>query len=204
MTTEDAGQDDHKELLNLVRGEIGDEHAAEISQILSGSKSAELSPDLDAEPGEDAPVEPKKLLTSEADSDGGDIRSKLAKLSKPEKLKAAMFGNSVVRRLLIFDPGRLTQEAVLGNPRLTLPEVEEFTKSTSIDSQVLRSVAAKSNWMRSYKIKLHLVTNAKCPQDISLKWLKYLHSNDIKNIARSRNVPQSLQTAAKKLLAKEG
>ena len=138
-------------------------------------------------------------LLKEGDADEHDIRRLVSEMSMAQKIKTALLGNATCRRLLIFDPNRLIQDCVLNNPRIALHEIEDFSKNTTVDAQVLRSIANNSNWMKSYKVKLSLVTNAKCPLDLSLKWLKFLQGRDIKNIAKSKNVPQVLQNAAKKL-----
>jgi hypothetical protein len=47
---------------------------------------------------------------------------------------------------------------------------------------------------------LALVTNPKCPLGSSLRFLAYLHQDDLRNISRSKNVPGALATSAKKLI----
>lgn len=133
-----------------------------------------------------------------------DIRGMLANMTMAQKLKTAMSGNGIVRRLLIQDPSRLVQECVLNNPKLGMHEVEAFAKNTNVDAQVLRSISGRSTWMRTYRVKVNLVTNPKCPPDLSMKWLKFLQDNDLKLISKSKNVPQVLQVAAKKKISEKG
>jgi hypothetical protein len=44
------------------------------------------------------------------------------------------------------------------------------------------------------------VTNPKCPLGLSLRFLAYLHKDDLREISRSRNIAGTLAAAAKKLL----
>lgn len=130
-----------------------------------------------------------------------DIRTILSKARLPEKIKYAMFGNAVCRALLVFDPNRMIQQFVLRNPKLTQKEVEEFARNPNCPEGVLRAIADKKEWMKWYPLKLTLVSNPKTPQDVSLKWLKFLNPGDLKTISRSKNLPQTVMVMAKKKLA---
>ena len=55
--------------------------------------------------------------------------------------------------------------------------------------------------MKSYSLKVALVTNPKTPGDLALKWLRYLHKADLRRIARSKNIPQVVAVNARKKLA---
>ena len=194
---------DYADLLKQMEAELEPAELDDVKACLSGEKPARLGELLDQEPvkveKQTETVQVEEVESGDVESVSGDIRTHLGKLKMAERLKAAMFGNSIVRRLLIVNPSRMVQDAVLSNPRLTVPEIEDFAKNSNMDSQVLRAIAQNSSWTRTYKVKLNLVTNPKTPQDISLKWLKFLNKQDIKNIGRSKNVPQVLQVAAKKL-----
>ena len=129
-----------------------------------------------------------------------DVRAELGKLAVPQKIKAAMFGNAIVRGILIYDPNRMIQDFTLRNPRLTLPEVESFTKNPNISDNVLRLLSRKKEWMRYYSIKFNLVCNPKTPSDISMKWLRHMNEGDLKKLSRSKGIPQLIATTAGKLL----
>lgn len=136
-----------------------------------------------------------------AQADSLDMRVQLGKMTIPQKIKAALFGNGTCRGLLVLDPNKVISLAVLRNAKLTIGEVEDFAKSTSMPDYILRNIAANSQWVRSYKLKLHLVMNSKTPQDVSMRWLKHLNSFDLKRVAQSRNVPQLISSTARKVLA---
>jgi hypothetical protein len=217
MTSSDESKSADSEwesLLNLAERELSPTEFAEVSVWVAELRNGGGPPHVDVPP----------LLVSEDDNEKGaegasseeqpaqlqlekkstDIRGMLASMTMAQKLKIAMSGNGIVRRLLIQDPSRLVQECVLNNPKLGLHEVEAFAKNTNVDAQVLRSISSRSTWMRTYRVKVHLVTNPKCPPDLSMKWLKFLHDNDLKLISKSKNVPQVLQVAAKKKLSDKG
>lgn len=153
-------------------------------------------------PGELLKDEENKEIDLKAVNDpSSDIRGQISKMNVPQKIKLALFGNSICRGLLIRDTNKLIPMFVLKNPRLTLPEVEDFAKSSHISDQVLRHIANNSTWMRTYAIKYHLVTNPKTPGDIALKWLRYLNLPELRRIAKSKNVPQVVSVNARKKVA---
>ena len=72
--------------------------------------------------------------------------------------------------------------------------------STNVCDDVIRYIANSRECSKDYPVKMALVSNPKCPLGSSLRFLPYLHQDDLRNIARSRNIPGALATAAKKLL----
>ncbi len=130
-----------------------------------------------------------------------DIRTMIADMGTAEKIKMAMLGDGVCRSLLVTDTNRLVQQAVMNNPRLQESEVENFAKNTNVAEFILRTIADNKAWMRSYAIKYNLVTNPKTPQDVSLKWMRYINKNDLRVLSKSKNVPQLISVTARKRLA---
>lgn len=178
--TPDVGATSVSDLISRFEslGEISAQEAAEAKAVL-----------VNAVPDEEAAVE-----------ESTDIRTKIMGMTIPQKVKLAMFGNSVVRGLLIFDPNKMIQEFVLKNPRLTQPEVEGFLKSTTISDSVLRLVANSKEWMKSYAHKYYLVSNPKTPGDIALRWIRFLNMTDLKKLSKSKNVPNLVSTAAQRMV----
>jgi len=177
--------------MELAKAEVPPEELHEVQAVLVNPSAEGLSPDVTADIEIEAAQSEEKQL---------DMRTQLGKMSMAQRLKAAMFGNAIVRKILILDPSRIIQECVLSNPKLGANELEDFVRNPNMNGQLLRSISSKSTWMRSYKIKANLVGNPKCPPDLSLKWLRFLHDNEVKVLARSKNIPQVVQAAAKKRL----
>ncbi len=136
-------------------------------------------------------------------TDSSNIRAQIGKMTIPEKIKLALFGNGACRGLLAIDPNRVVHMAVMKNPKIRPPELEELAKNPNCPEGVLRAIAGNPLWMKNYKTKVNLVINPKTPSDISLKWLRYLNTDDLKRIARSKNLPQLVAVTAKKKLSEE-
>lgn len=133
-------------------------------------------------------------------TESSDARFQISKMGIPEKIKAAMFGNSTCRAVLIRDTNKLIQQFVLKNPRLQLREVEEFARNPNLSDAVLRTIATNSAWMKSYALKWNIVSNPKTPIDVSLKWVRFLNVAEIRRLSKSKNVPQAIVSAARKKL----
>ncbi len=183
----------------------------EVAQLIHRLKeSAELSPEerieLERLVASDVPVavsaeiqaDPEPCPSANAAAPEEDIRVRIGKMSVPEKVKVALLGNSTCRLLLIRDPNRMVQLIVLQNPRLTPGEVEEFSKNSNLSDAVLRAIADNKNHVKSYTVKVHLVSNPKTPIDVSLKWLPHLRVGELRKLAKSKSVPQVIATAARK------
>ena len=130
-----------------------------------------------------------------------DARAELKDMTLPLRIKAAMFGDAIIRSILITDSNQLIQNAVLNNPQLRDTEIEAFSKNRNVDQNVLRMISRNRTWMKSYSIKIALVFNPKSPQDVALKWLRFLTKNDVRKLARSKNVPGAVNVAARKRLS---
>lgn len=141
-----------------------------------------------------------ELVLEEEKKETQDIRTQLLTMKLSDKVKLAMFGNSTCRGLLIFDPNKMIQQFVLKNPRLMLNEVEEFAKSPNLSESIIRSIAERKEWMKHYPLKANLVRNPKTPPDLGLRLLKFLNVNDLRIVARSKNIPQVIAIGARKML----
>ena len=178
--------------------------------VMSSAALGQLSDDLkdvrSTEGGMLAKTDVSRLAhtlstTKEEEPDANDLRAKIADMGLPEKIKLAMLGDATARMLLVSDTNRLVQQAVMNNPRIQDGEVEAIAKNPNVSDFVLRAVSNNRTWMKMYTVKYALATNPKTPQDIGIKWLRFLNKNDLRKIARSKNIPQLIAVTARKRLA---
>lgn len=168
----------------------GNENDEAVEAVLAGTDSIELEEDLVEEK---APAEPVVAKREAAPT-------RIRRMPVAERLKLALRGNLEARNVLARDPVKLVQGAVLRNPRVTLEEVVNIAKSRSVHGDLLREVASEKEWVRQYGIRQALVQNPKTPVTVSLALLKGLRERDIRQLARSRNVPGVVQQAARRWL----
>lgn len=146
---------------------------------------------------------PEEFVESRDDGTDGDrapegIAQQLAKMSFPERLRAAVKGSREMRSILIRDPNKLISASVLSSPKLTEQEVEAFARMANVAEDVLRIIGSNRGWMRNYSIVLGLTKNPKAPLALTLNNLGRLNDRDLQAVAVDRNVPEPLRIAARK------
>ena len=128
------------------------------------------------------------------------ISEALRDMNVGQKIKVAMLGNLEVRKILIKDPRKQIVMAVLGNARITDKEVASIAGDPSSSLDAISYIASNKSLSKSYAVKLALVNNPKTPMKTALMLLETIRMNDLKNIAKSRNVSNVIkQRAAQKI-----
>jgi hypothetical protein len=126
------------------------------------------------------------------------------KLKLFEKIRLATLGNAYCRQNLLRDANRMVAMAAIRSPQLTDGEVVKAAANRALSEDVIRYIANRKEMVKQYAVKAALVGNPKCPLGIALRLLPALHGEEIKALARSKNIPAALSAAAKKLAAARG
>lgn len=191
-----------QEALEKSRGfsEVKPEDLAAAAEIIAKPEAIVVASALAEE--KTTPAVANKAAPAQFNDEGStNIRNQIAEMTMPEKIKLALFGNSICRGLLILDSNRMIQQFVLKNPKLGISEVEAFAKNPQLSEGVIRTIADSKTWMKSPSLKYTIVTNPKTPGDIALRWMRYLNVADLRKISKSKNLPQLIAVTAKKRLA---
>lgn len=125
---------------------------------------------------------------------------KILNMNVPDRTQLALKGSTEERRILIKDPNRMVNDAVLASPKLNEVEVELFSSMKNLTEDVIRKIASNREWVKSHKILLNLVHNPKTPIAMSLGFLARLHEREVHNLSRNKNVPDVLRKAAGRLM----
>ena len=128
--------------------------------------------------------------------------SKIQQMSVSEKVKLATMGNKEARSLLIKDANNLVVQAVLSSPKLGDDELVQYAGDKNLSKEVARSIASRRELTRQYRIKRALVHNPNTPVHATVGFLSSLQEKDLRQVARSKNIPTVVTTAARKLLEK--
>ncbi len=151
-----------------------------------------------------------RLLASERDDQvhdeetSGNLYAAVQKMTVMQKIKLARVGGKEARALLIKERNRIVASAVLGSPKLTDTEVVLFAQSRSIGDELLRIIASNREWTKNYQVKLALSSNPKTPIPQAVKFLNYLQERDLRNLMKSRDVPNNISAHARRILTKKG
>ncbi|MCX5859193.1 MAG: hypothetical protein NT056_04770, partial [Proteobacteria bacterium] len=113
-------------------------------------------------------------------------------MSVSEKIKLALLGNKEARTILIRDSNKMVSASVVKSPKVQDDEIVKIAQMRGVADEVLRMVASNKDWTKSYAVKKALVENPKTPVQASFRFLSLLRESDIKNIARSKNVPSAV------------
>jgi hypothetical protein len=133
------------------------------------------------------------------------ITQQIMRLGVAKKIEwANKKGNREVRTLLLRDPNKLVQLAVIQSPRITDGEIAKVAQSRVSPNEVLQYVYNNRMLMKNYSIKMNIISNPKVPVGVSMRFLSGLRMAEVKALAKNKNVPQGLASAAKKLLEKKG
>jgi len=154
----------------------------------------------------ETPEEPKD--DEELDADGKrkrlTIQQQIQKLSIAKKIEwANKKGNKEVRTILLRDPNKLVQLAVVQSPRITDGEIAKIANSRTSPHEVLQHIYNNRLLLKNYTIKVSLVNNPKVPVAVAMRFLSLLRQSELKSLSKNRNVSNALQTQAKKLLEKK-
>jgi hypothetical protein len=131
-----------------------------------------------------------------------NVQQVILRMSPSQKIKLALTGAKDARGLLIRESSKIIALSVLDNPRITIGEVEFFSKSTNLSEDVIRKIGSNAEWTRKNTIISALVANPKTPVGISLPFVNRLPDRELGILEWSRNIPEAVRTAARNRLIK--
>jgi hypothetical protein len=131
-------------------------------------------------------------------------------LTAPQKIRLINLAagenqdSRAVRMLGVRDANPIVAVAALKAPGMNDVDAARIASLRNVAEDVLREIANRGEWTRHYMVKLNLVSNPRTPFNQASKFVMHLRENDIKNIAKSKEVPGAVQTAAKQQLQRKG
>ena len=118
-----------------------------------------------------------------------------------QKLTLAKKGNKDARLILIKDPNEIVALDVVRGPRITDTEILGFAQMRDVSEKVLREIANLKRYRKNKLVILALLNNPKTPVGVFLDLgITNLTENELKGLARNRNVPAAVSRAAQQVL----
>ncbi len=102
---------------------------------------------------------------------------------------------NVLARVL-RDPHPDVVRIVLANPRVTEDDVVRIAARRPGRADVLRAVARHPRWNTRYRVRLALISNPRCPEEIALTIAPFLHRQDARRISANEAMPDTVRRAA--------
>jgi hypothetical protein len=127
----------------------------------------------------------------------------LAELTIPQKIRRATLGDSAERMLLVRDKNRLVATAAVQSPKMNENDAARIATNRQLHEDVLRIIAQNREWTRNYQIRMNLIMNPRTPFSFSSRMIPLLRENDVRALAKSKNVTTSVQTAARQQLMRK-
>ncbi|MBN2194129.1 MAG: hypothetical protein JW751_15035 [Polyangiaceae bacterium] len=125
------------------------------------------------------------------------------KLTVTQKIRLATLGKSAERLFLVRDKNRLVAESAAKSPLLTDNDAARIAMSRAVSEGVLRVIAQRKEFRRSYPVQLALVQNPRTPFTFASHIVPMLRDNDVRALARSKHVPNAVQIAARRQLSRK-
>jgi hypothetical protein len=130
------------------------------------------------------------------------LLQKLSRMRVVERVQLALKGGRDERLLLIRDPCKVVQRAVLQSPQLSEQEVESFSNMATLSDEALRLIAGNRKFRKNYGITRGLMFNPKTPLEVTLHLLPHIKPLDLKFLTTNKNISDTLRTAATRLQRK--
>lgn len=169
------------------------------SEVVTVEQKKQL---LELQREEFEPVEAFEEAAKTVEPDGAKRETLLQKLSRMrvvERVQLAIKGGRDARILLVRDPCKVVQRAVLQSPQLSDREVEGFAAMASLSDETLRLIAANKKYRKNYMVTKALINNPKTPLEVTLHLLPTINAQDLKLLTTNRNIPETLRTASIRL-----
>jgi hypothetical protein len=124
---------------------------------------------------------------------------KIMKMSVGDRVQLAIKGSKDERFILIRDGARVVCNAVVESPKVSDSEVEAYAAMKNVQESVLRVIASKRKFIKSYAVIRTLTANPRCPVDVSIPLMPHLLNMDLKNLSTNKNVADAVRKLAYKM-----
>lgn len=131
------------------------------------------------------------------------LHAAISQMTITQKIRRAILGTAAERMLLVRDTNRLVAAAAANSPQLNENDAARIASCRNVSDEVLRIIAQNRNFTRSYQVKLNLISNPKTPFTFTARMIPHLRDNDLRSLAKSKNVPATVQTAARQQLIRK-
>lgn len=131
------------------------------------------------------------------------LEQRIRDMTVSQKVRLATLGTAAARSILVRDKNRIVANAVVRSPLLQEGEAAAFASSRSVSEDVLRIIASNGDLVKSHVIKFNLVGNPRTPIATAMRLLPHLRSDELKKLAKSKNVSGQIAKMAKQELDKK-
>ncbi|MCU0656714.1 MAG: hypothetical protein MUF64_16120 [Polyangiaceae bacterium] len=128
------------------------------------------------------------------------LQERVRRMTAIEQQRLAQHGSMQERILLERTFGPAVWEALLGNPRITTPEVARIAKKGSIPRPLIDTIAGNSAWLATAEVQRALLSNPRTGPHLLPRILRSLSRADLALVPQQGSYPSAVRAAAKKML----
>lgn len=128
------------------------------------------------------------------------LHERLRTISGPEQRRLASSGNLQERVMLERMYGPNVWESLLGNSKLTLPEVATIARKGTLPKPLVELIASNGGWLASGEVQRALLSNPRSSAGVVSKVLRALSKSDLARVPQQTAYPMSVRQAAKNML----
>ncbi len=132
------------------------------------------------------------------------LQDRIRGLSHTEQQKVAAGGGMQERIVLERTFGANVWESLLGNPRLTIPEVAKIARKGTLPRPLVENIAGHPSWMAAPEVQRALLGNPRVTAAIIGKILGSMSRSELALVPQQTAYPQGVRMQARKLLGKAG
>ena len=121
-------------------------------------------------------------------------------MNATEQLKVARRGELQDRVVIERLYGKQVWEALLSNPRITLPEVARIARKGTVPRPLIESIVENNGWIRANNVRRALLSNPKLTSEGIQKLLRITPRHELKVIEKGTAYPMAVRDGARKLL----
>ncbi len=179
-----------------------------VTELMNSGRAPVSEAELEAEEGEPIERTGLDLMVSRylnlADDESVANPKAVHDLRVSTQMRIAMIGPSVLRNELLRSRKSAVSMSAISSPKVTEADAAKYAGNLSLGEDVIRYIARRREWTKNYTVKTALVNNPKCPLPNAMKLLPFFRERELKNLARSKNIPSALRAQARKLMAQRG
>ncbi len=128
------------------------------------------------------------------------LYKRLAQMTMTQKIRRAMIGSKEERMMLVRDSNHVVSSAAIRSPAMQANDAVLISRNKNISDDVLRVIANKPEWLKSYSVKLNLVENPKTPVTVASRLVQHLRESDLRHVSKSKNITGPVKDAARRHL----
>jgi hypothetical protein len=167
--------------------------------------------DFDARDGEseldEGAADDEDSLTEGAESDKASAynavlerQQRFRNLEVGERLRIARGPSQEQRVLLERIYGSAVWDALLRNPKITIPEVARIAKKGTLPRPLIDLICDNEQWIHQSVVRRALLANPRLGADSAMKVLRTLPQRELKIVPQQRAYPATVRAAAARLI----